>query len=190
MRSFWNGTEWAIHKLLPCINMEHILNPIWKPQLCEKPIQTHQRKENGQHSSTYLVVLTFGFRGLDILSKDCTCPFIGPNMKDSPDMGFSGTRPPLYTGELIESFSSLRLICKSPFPYVGSHTVFQGSKLNNENCKVNPGVLRGQKSQLYFHCNVFSNFQASPLFYALHDQLYAPHLYEQSVSGLKVELKN
>lgn len=31
MRPFWKLTEWAIHKLLPCINMGHIWIPIWKP---------------------------------------------------------------------------------------------------------------------------------------------------------------
>lgn len=31
MRSFWEGTEWAIHKLLPCTNTGHTLNPICKP---------------------------------------------------------------------------------------------------------------------------------------------------------------
>lgn len=38
------------------------------------------------------------------MSKDCTCPFTDSNMKDSSDMEYSGTRAPLYEGELIESW--------------------------------------------------------------------------------------
>lgn len=69
------------------------------------PIQTHERKENGQLSCEFLVVLTFSFMGLDVLSKkNDTCPFIGSYMKDSSDTGYSGTRAPLCTGELIESW--------------------------------------------------------------------------------------
>lgn len=68
------------------------------------PIQTHQTKENGQLWRTCLMVLTFSFTGLGVPSKDCTCPFTGSNMTDSSDMGYSGTRVPLYSGELIESW--------------------------------------------------------------------------------------
>lgn len=87
------------------------------------------------------MVLTFSFASLDVLSKAYTCPFTDSDVKDSFDMGYSGTGAPLSTGEQTKSWlSSLRIICKSPLPCVGSHTVFQGSKVNNENCKVGPGV--------------------------------------------------
>lgn len=40
-----SGTERTIHKLLPCINMGCILNPIWRPQLCGMPVQTRSREK-------------------------------------------------------------------------------------------------------------------------------------------------
>lgn len=61
-------------------------------------------KENCQLSCRYLELLTLRFTGLGVPSKDCTCPFTDSNMKDSSDMEYSGTRAPLYKGELIESW--------------------------------------------------------------------------------------
>lgn len=104
MGSFWKGTEWAIHKLLPCTNMGALFKPHLEAVAVSDASSNTRKKKNGQLSCTYFAVFTFRLTGLDATSKACTCPFTDSDMKDSSDMGRSGTRAPLSTGELIESW--------------------------------------------------------------------------------------
>lgn len=121
--------------------MGHIRS--WNPYLWQMPVQTCQREENAQLSRTYLVVLTFSFTGLDRLGKACTCPFTDSDMRDLSDMKYFGTRVPLPTRELISwlLINWDHLYLDNLLSHVLAAILFsRGSRVNNENCKANPGV--------------------------------------------------
>ena len=76
MRSFWKGTEWAIHKVLPCINTGRIFKPHLEAiAVSDANSNTSEKRKWSAFRHIPLRFLTFSFMGLDSLSKECTCPF-------------------------------------------------------------------------------------------------------------------
>lgn len=158
MRSFWSDTEWAIHKLLPCINTGRILKtpPSGSYSRVPKPTQTHERKQPAftqKPPAFHIIPLCRALahrRGKK--KKGRTCPF---SWKTLPIGNILETRGPSVSKERTHrnlTFRRWGIICAPPFPprKLAAVLFSRRVEVNKGIFRVNP-QCRGEETLEEFH---------------------------------------